>query len=571
MRRRPCVCLPAARTDSCARRAHRSHPPHPNLPEPENLLINPPAPGQTIGTLKLCDFGFARSLPKGAKEDLTDYVATRWYRAPELLLGATDYDKTVDQWAIACILAEMLTGQPLFPGESDIDQLYIIQKALGPLTPVQNELFFQNPRFAGLKFPDMTNPEGLPVRFRRDMALAMPVSFMESLLKIEPLQRISGKALLTHRYFEGLAAAATAAAPAPAAPPPSLMPAHSPAPEASTPASSEKDANGLVPTPPAMRGGAMAQPAARTRGAARREGGSSSLPPKPQGESAAAAASAAATADAATDLTRRRKRDASPTAEQVAHHSLRGGGRRGIEDLELAARQAELAANMPVGVQGGAAFPQHAAKHAPGGVPFRKTPKVQTPTAPNLRVGPNPGTRHNANALPFDQEDGAIGGGFGIPAFPTRPTSRSSGANVSSSTRKPSANTNAYSQQYLSGTGKPAMPTQGYPPEGPPRSREGTGTPQYGRRSGYQTPAPQHAALPAYLPQTGQPHQVPFEPPRNAASHAAPTWPGQPRESDKGFSKSAFYVPPIPSFEERSDGPSAVRHGRRAQGDGYGM
>jgi len=202
--------------------------------KPENLLINPPAPGQNgtnAGQLKLCDFGFARAMPKsGMKEEMTDYVATRWYRAPELLLGATDYDKTVDQWAIACILAEMLTGQPLFPGESDIDQLYIIQKALGPLTPTQSDIFFRNPRFAGLKFPDMSNPEGLPARFRRDRNLSSSVAFMESLLKIEPLRRTHGKACTCHTYFEGMegwgsalplgttaTALPTAAAPAPAA------------------------------------------------------------------------------------------------------------------------------------------------------------------------------------------------------------------------------------------------------------------------------------------------------------------------------------------------------------------
>jgi serine/threonine protein kinase len=59
------------------------------------------------------------------------------YRAPELLLGATNYGKEVDQWAIGCIMGELIDGQPLFPGESDIDQLYIIQRLLGPLTTDQ--------------------------------------------------------------------------------------------------------------------------------------------------------------------------------------------------------------------------------------------------------------------------------------------------------------------------------------------------------------------------------------------------------------------------------------------------
>ena len=96
---------------------------------------------------------------------LTDYVATRWYRAPELLLGSTKYTKAVDVWAIGCIMGELVDGQPLFPGESEIDQLYIIQQVLGPLTSSQMELFLRNPRFVGLKFPDMTRPETLQKRY----------------------------------------------------------------------------------------------------------------------------------------------------------------------------------------------------------------------------------------------------------------------------------------------------------------------------------------------------------------------------------------------------------------------
>ena len=86
------------------------------------------------------------------------------YRAPELLLGSTTYTKSVDIWAIGCIFGELIDGQPLFPGESEIDQMYIIQKVLGSLTPEQHEMFLRNPRFLGLKFPDMSRPETLQVR-----------------------------------------------------------------------------------------------------------------------------------------------------------------------------------------------------------------------------------------------------------------------------------------------------------------------------------------------------------------------------------------------------------------------
>mmetsp|Transcript_17581 Transcript_17581/g.41440 ORF Transcript_17581/g.41440 Transcript_17581/m.41440 type:complete len:711 (-) Transcript_17581:347-2479(-) len=165
--------------------------------KPENLLINPDH------SLKLCDFGFARTVSSKAKSELTDYVATRWYRAPELLLGDTNYGKAVDIWAIGCIMGELIDGQPLFPGESEIDQLYVIQKVLGPLTPEQNEMFLRNPRFLGLKFPDMTRPETLEKRYCGKMT-KKALSFMKGLLRMDPSQRLTGEEALDHPYFEGL-------------------------------------------------------------------------------------------------------------------------------------------------------------------------------------------------------------------------------------------------------------------------------------------------------------------------------------------------------------------------------
>ena len=67
----------------------------------------------------------------GPGDEYTDYVATRWYRAPELLVGDTQYGPPVDVWAIGCVFAELLTGQALWPGRSDVDQLYLIRKTLG--------------------------------------------------------------------------------------------------------------------------------------------------------------------------------------------------------------------------------------------------------------------------------------------------------------------------------------------------------------------------------------------------------------------------------------------------------
>lgn len=67
----------------------------------------------------------------GPSDEYTDYVATRWYRAPELLVGDTQYGPAVDVWAIGCVFAELISGQALWPGKSDVDQLYLIKKTLG--------------------------------------------------------------------------------------------------------------------------------------------------------------------------------------------------------------------------------------------------------------------------------------------------------------------------------------------------------------------------------------------------------------------------------------------------------
>ncbi|KAI4899944.1 hypothetical protein NFI96_025631, partial [Prochilodus magdalenae] len=77
--------------------------------KPENVLVS------QQGVVKLCDFGFARTTAAPG-EVYTDYVATRWYRAPELLVGDTKYDKAVDVWAVGCLFVEMMAGVPLFPG-----------------------------------------------------------------------------------------------------------------------------------------------------------------------------------------------------------------------------------------------------------------------------------------------------------------------------------------------------------------------------------------------------------------------------------------------------------------------
>mmetsp|Transcript_12233 Transcript_12233/g.11068 ORF Transcript_12233/g.11068 Transcript_12233/m.11068 type:complete len:453 (+) Transcript_12233:84-1442(+) len=114
--------------------------------KPQNLLVDP---GRHI--LKLCDFGSAKQLIKG--EPNVAYICSRYYRAPELIFGSTDYTTIIDVWSQGCVLAELLIGSPIFPGSSGVDQLVEIIKVLG--TPTKEELKSMNPNYQEFKFPQI--------------------------------------------------------------------------------------------------------------------------------------------------------------------------------------------------------------------------------------------------------------------------------------------------------------------------------------------------------------------------------------------------------------------------------
>ena len=126
--------------------------------KPQNLLLDP-----ARGILKLCDFGSAKILVKG--EPNVSYICSRYYRAPELIFGVTDYTTfigmdlcfsfrlCVDISSTGCVMAELLTGSPLFPGESGIDQLVEIIKVLG--TPTKEQIRTMNPNYMEHKFPQI--------------------------------------------------------------------------------------------------------------------------------------------------------------------------------------------------------------------------------------------------------------------------------------------------------------------------------------------------------------------------------------------------------------------------------
>lgn len=79
--------------------------------------------------LKLCDFGSAKQLVTG--EPNVSYICSRYYRAPELIFGNANYTPSIDVWSVGCVIAELMLGQPIFPGESGVDQLVEIIKILG--------------------------------------------------------------------------------------------------------------------------------------------------------------------------------------------------------------------------------------------------------------------------------------------------------------------------------------------------------------------------------------------------------------------------------------------------------
>ncbi|XP_025108804.1 cyclin-dependent kinase-like 2 isoform X3 [Pomacea canaliculata] len=160
--------------------------------KPENILVS------KSGIVKICDFGFARTLAQPG-ETYTDYVATRWYRAPELLVGDTKYGKAVDIWAVGCLFAEMLTGEPLFPGDSDIDQLYHIIKCFGNLTARHREIFLRNPLFVGMRIPEVREVQPLEKKFTKISSEAL--DFLKQSLRLDPDNRPTSSEFLKHSLF----------------------------------------------------------------------------------------------------------------------------------------------------------------------------------------------------------------------------------------------------------------------------------------------------------------------------------------------------------------------------------
>ncbi|KAL6220609.1 hypothetical protein ACLB2K_008365 [Fragaria x ananassa] len=163
--------------------------------KPGNLLINANC------DLKICDFGLART-SRGNDQFMTEYVVTRWYRAPELLLCCDNYGTSIDLWSVGCIFAEILGRKPIFPGTECLNQLKLIINVLGS----QQEpdiMFIDNPK--ARKFIKSL-PYSRGTHFSRLYPQADPlaIDLLQRMLVFDPTKRITVSEALRHPYMSGL-------------------------------------------------------------------------------------------------------------------------------------------------------------------------------------------------------------------------------------------------------------------------------------------------------------------------------------------------------------------------------
>ncbi|XP_068655529.1 protein IMPAIRED IN BABA-INDUCED STERILITY 1-like [Aristolochia californica] len=156
-----------------------------------NLLVN------NEGILKMADFGLANFYNSGQRQPLTSRVVTLWYRPPELLLGSTDYEASVDLWSVGCVFAELLLGKPILQGRTEIEQLHKIFKLCG--SPPDEYWKKSKLPHATIFKPQQPYESCLQETFKGFPATA--VSLIETLLSIEPYKRGTTASALNSEYF----------------------------------------------------------------------------------------------------------------------------------------------------------------------------------------------------------------------------------------------------------------------------------------------------------------------------------------------------------------------------------
>ncbi|KAF8134503.1 Pkinase-domain-containing protein [Boletus edulis] len=158
-----------------------------------NLLMN------NRGMIKVADFGLARRYgdPVGVG-GLTQLVVTLWYRAPEILLGATKYSTAIDMWSVGCIFAELLLKEPVFQAQGEIELLSMIFKLLGPPTSSSWPEHSSHPLAKTITLPA---PHAHQFRQRFQYMTTSGIDLLMSFLTYDPVQRISAEEALRHPYF----------------------------------------------------------------------------------------------------------------------------------------------------------------------------------------------------------------------------------------------------------------------------------------------------------------------------------------------------------------------------------
>ncbi|TGZ50350.1 hypothetical protein CRM22_010857 [Opisthorchis felineus] len=159
--------------------------------KPENLLCNGP------DTVKLADFGLAREIR--SQPPYTDYVSTRWYRAPEVLLRSTSYNSPIDMFAVGCIMAEVYTFRPLFPGSSEIDMIFKICSVLGTPTKSDWPEGYQLAAAMNFRFPQCA-PSCL--RTLIPNASSEAIQLIGDMIAWNPKRRPTAREALRRPYFK---------------------------------------------------------------------------------------------------------------------------------------------------------------------------------------------------------------------------------------------------------------------------------------------------------------------------------------------------------------------------------